>query len=386
MESLNPQPVKFTWTLENFSRLNVRKLYSDEFTAGGCKWRLLVFPKGNNVDYVSIYLDVPDASTLPSGWRREAQFSLIMVNQNHQSSSTRKGSRHTFKAGEADWGFTSFKPLAELHTHINGFLVNDALIVEAEVDVLAVHPPVIVPEADRSPPDMEPLFVTETNRFESFFSELKEFIITTENSAAREVSGSNSTENDQMVRLISGSPSLEEVEKAKQYLKECLSDLFKLNMKDRLSAALLALSHAEVGLSSDQQRSIKAFQDNFDDFISDFLTFERDNAEFELQKLARDQVFSSVKKNHEIHLSNRQLLESLDAEEEELKKRMGEVKMRKEKLVSDWEILMTESEEAKSNYVTQEKKLEVVEEKKRIAKERMSRSTTAWSSLKLQFV
>ncbi|PKI42937.1 hypothetical protein CRG98_036735 [Punica granatum] len=311
MESLNPQPVKFTWTLENFSRLNVRKLYSDEFTAGGCKWRLLVFPKGNNVDYVSIYLDVPDASTLPSGWRREAQFSLIMVNQNHQSSSTRKGSRHTFKAGEADWGFTSFKPLAELHTHINGFLVNDALIVEAEVDVLAVHPPVIVPEADRSPPDMEPL--------------------------------------------------LEEVEKAKQYLKECLSDLFKLNMKDRLSAALLALSHAEVGLSSDQQRSIKAFQDNFDDFISDFLTFERDNAEFELQKLARDQ-------------------------EEELKKRMGEVKMRKEKLVSDWEILMTESEEAKSNYVTQEKKLEVVEEKKRIAKERMSRSTTAWSSLKLQFV
>ncbi|XP_031383531.1 MATH domain and coiled-coil domain-containing protein At3g58410-like [Punica granatum] len=378
--------MKFAWRIQRFSRLTERKYYSDDFTAGGCKWRLLVFPKGNNADSVSIYLDVPDASTLPSGWRREAQFSLIMVNQNQRSSSTRRETRHTFTAREADWGFTSFKPLAELHTHMNGFLLNDTLIVEAEVDVLDGHPPVIVPEADHSLPDTEPLVVTETNRFESFFSELKEFIITTENSAAREGSGSNSTENDQMVHLISGSLSLEEVEKAKQSLKECLSDLFKLNMKDRLSAALLTLSHAEVGLSSDQQKSIKAFRENFEDFISDFLTFEQDNAEFELQKLARDQVFSSVKKNHEIHLSNRQLLESLDAEEEELKKRMGEVKMRKEKLISDWEILMTESGEAKSNYTAQEKKLAVVEEKKRIAEERMSRSTMAWSSLKAQFV
>ncbi|PKI42939.1 hypothetical protein CRG98_036737 [Punica granatum] len=326
--------MKFAWRIQRFSRLTERKYYSDDFTAGGCKWRLLVFPKGNNADSVSIYLDVPDASTLPSGWRREAQFSLIMVNQNQRSSSTRRETRHTFTAREADWGFTSFKPLAELHTHMNGFLLNDTLIVEAEVDVLDGHPPVIVPEADHSLPDTEPL----------------------------------------------------EVEKAKQSLKECLSDLFKLNMKDRLSAALLTLSHAEVGLSSDQQKSIKAFRENFEDFISDFLTFEQDNAEFELQKLARDQVFSSVKKNHEIHLSNRQLLESLDAEEEELKKRMGEVKMRKEKLISDWEILMTESGEAKSNYTAQEKKLAVVEEKKRIAEERMSRSTMAWSSLKAQFV
>ncbi|OWM79006.1 hypothetical protein CDL15_Pgr003177 [Punica granatum] len=386
MESRNPQPMKFTWRIQRFSRLTERKYYSDEFTAGGCKWRLLVFPKGNNADSVSIYLDVPDASTLPSGWRRAAQFSFIMVNQNQRSSSSRKETSHIFNADEVDWGFASFKPLTDLKNHRNGFLVNDTVIVEVEVDVRSVHPLVVVPEADRIPADVDPPVVTEMNRFESFFSKLEEFIITTENSAAREGSGSNSTKNDQMVDLISGSPSLEEVENAKQSLKECLSDLFKLNMKDRLSAALLTLSRAEVGLSSDQQKSIKAFWDSFDDFISDFLTFEQDNAEFELQKLARDQVFSSMKKKHEIHLSNRQLLESLSAEEEELKKRMEEVKLRKENLVSDWEILMTESEEAKSNYVAQEKKLEVVEEKKRIAEERMSRSTTAWSSLKAQFI
>lgn len=285
-----------------------------------------------------------------------------------------------------NWGFVSFKPLADLRKRSSGFLVNDTLIVEVEIDVRSVVPAIVVPEADRSPSNVVPPVVMETNRFESFFGKLEEFIVTAENSAFKEGSGSNSSKNDQTADLISGSPSLAEVEEAKQSLKECLSDLFRLNIKDRLSAALLTLTRAEFGLSSGQQKSIKAFWDNFDDFISDVLTFEQDNAEFELQRLVRDQMFSDMKKKHNTHLSNKQQLESLISEEEQLKKILEEVGARKEKLISDWETLMTESEEAKSKYMDQEKKSEEAEEKKRIAEERMSRSTTAWSSLKAQFL
>lgn len=33
-----PQASRFTWMIENFSRLNTKKLYSDVFIVGGYKW------------------------------------------------------------------------------------------------------------------------------------------------------------------------------------------------------------------------------------------------------------------------------------------------------------------------------------------------------------
>jgi hypothetical protein len=53
--------------------------------------RILVFPKGNNVDHLSMYLDVADSTNLPYGWSRYAQFSLTVINQLHQKYSIRKG-------------------------------------------------------------------------------------------------------------------------------------------------------------------------------------------------------------------------------------------------------------------------------------------------------
>lgn len=53
--------------------------------------RVLVFPKGNNTDQLSMYLDVADASFLPMGWSRYAQFSLAVINQLDSKMSIRKG-------------------------------------------------------------------------------------------------------------------------------------------------------------------------------------------------------------------------------------------------------------------------------------------------------
>lgn len=126
---------KFTWRIENFSKINQRKYYSDTFIIGGYKWRVLLFPKGNNVDYLSIYLDVADAATLPYGWTRYAHFSLAIINQYDAKLSVRKDTQHQFNARENDWGFTSFMLLQDAYDGIKGFLLNDTLVVEADVNV-----------------------------------------------------------------------------------------------------------------------------------------------------------------------------------------------------------------------------------------------------------
>ncbi|PHU07760.1 Ubiquitin carboxyl-terminal hydrolase 12 [Capsicum chinense] len=85
------ESTRFTWTVDNFSTLNV-KLYSDVFIVGGCKWRILMFPKGNNTNHLSIYLDAADAASLPSGWSSYAEFSLAVLDQFHGEFTVRKGS------------------------------------------------------------------------------------------------------------------------------------------------------------------------------------------------------------------------------------------------------------------------------------------------------
>jgi len=34
----DPPSSRFTWRIENFSRLNTKKLYSEQFVVGGYKW------------------------------------------------------------------------------------------------------------------------------------------------------------------------------------------------------------------------------------------------------------------------------------------------------------------------------------------------------------
>ncbi|KAK6926479.1 MATH/TRAF domain, partial [Dillenia turbinata] len=133
--SEDPQTSRFTWKIENFSRLNAKKNYSEIFIVGGYKWRVLIFPKGNNVDYLSMYLDVADSATLPYGWSRYAQFSLSVINHVNTKYSMRKETQHQFNSRESDWGFTSFMPLGELYDPTRGYLVNDTCVVEAEVAV-----------------------------------------------------------------------------------------------------------------------------------------------------------------------------------------------------------------------------------------------------------
>ena len=42
--------------------------------------------------------------------------------------------QHQFNTRESDWGFTSFMPLHELYDPSKGFLLNDTLVIEADVN------------------------------------------------------------------------------------------------------------------------------------------------------------------------------------------------------------------------------------------------------------
>ncbi|XP_058749061.1 ubiquitin C-terminal hydrolase 13-like isoform X2 [Vicia villosa] len=126
-------PFRFTWRIDGFSQLTEKRLYSDVFEVGGYKWRVLIFPKGNNVDCLSIYLDAADSSGLPDGWTRFARFCLGVVSQVHTKYSRRKDSYHQFNKHRSDWGFTSFMPLNEFYDPSRGYLVNDTLVIEVDV-------------------------------------------------------------------------------------------------------------------------------------------------------------------------------------------------------------------------------------------------------------
>ncbi|XP_019245568.1 PREDICTED: ubiquitin carboxyl-terminal hydrolase 13-like isoform X1 [Nicotiana attenuata] len=128
------EAVRFTWTINNFSRLMVKELYSEVFNVGGYKWRIWIFPKGNNVvDCLSIYLDVADSARLPYGWSRCALFSLAVLNQVQNKLTVKKATQHQFKAGESAWGFKSFMFLSALNDPGRGYLVDDRVIIEADV-------------------------------------------------------------------------------------------------------------------------------------------------------------------------------------------------------------------------------------------------------------
>ncbi|KAI3910726.1 hypothetical protein MKW92_029235 [Papaver armeniacum] len=127
---------RFTWKIENFSKLNTEKHYSDVFTVGTCNWRVVMYPKGKNVDHLSLYLEVADSDNLPYGWSRYAKFSLAVVNQIYKKHPmTKHFPEHKFTARESEMGSPSVMTLKLLHYPKAGYVVDDTCIIEAEVAV-----------------------------------------------------------------------------------------------------------------------------------------------------------------------------------------------------------------------------------------------------------
>ena len=79
--------------IRDFSQLTARRCLSEEFAIAGRCWRLLLFPKGNSCDFLSLYLDVVKGADeqADDGWQRPARLVLTISSALDPTQSVTKG-------------------------------------------------------------------------------------------------------------------------------------------------------------------------------------------------------------------------------------------------------------------------------------------------------
>ncbi|KAK8999217.1 hypothetical protein V6N11_070393 [Hibiscus sabdariffa] len=131
----NGEISKVTWRIPNFSSFTKdEELFSEHFSVDGNKWQLSIYPKGSKgVDHLSIYLEVADSATLPSGWTRFAQYGFAVIDQVDRTNSITEVATDEFNAAVSGWSYPSFIALSELEDPKRGYILNDACLIEAYI-------------------------------------------------------------------------------------------------------------------------------------------------------------------------------------------------------------------------------------------------------------
>ncbi|XP_057990309.1 uncharacterized protein LOC110632000 [Hevea brasiliensis] len=135
-----PDDGTFTWMIEKFSTLQKTRNRSEEFSLANHKWRLLLYPKGDSMargKSVSLFLELLNNSAHPHQ-RVYTEYKLTVKDQVRESHHEIKGSDwFNSKSGDDCWGCSEFMPLNDIYNASKGFLVDDTLIVEAQISLLA---------------------------------------------------------------------------------------------------------------------------------------------------------------------------------------------------------------------------------------------------------
>ncbi|KAI4300630.1 hypothetical protein L6164_033984 [Bauhinia variegata] len=154
----------FTWKIENFSKQIIKKLRSDAFKGGDCKWRILV---GKELDQLSLSLKV--SGSIPDYcWTRFAYFRLALINQLDANKSIVKETQQKFNSGYRIWvAFDNFQPSHSRSASIS--------------NMSSTHDSVSVQECDQT--EME-IVLVEDQAIESSFERLSR---TAHESSAAEV-------------------------------------------------------------------------------------------------------------------------------------------------------------------------------------------------------
>lgn len=164
------------WSIPNFSKLKQRTVWSRFFNVGGYDCRLLVYPSGvqhatlhgrrgaaiaglgvpHSTDtmlkhetspppgdsqalpgYISIYLQISDPRGGSGGkWDCFASYRLAVVNQADDTKSLPRDSWHRFSAKKKSHGWCDFIPASAVLDPKQGFIVNNVVIVTAEILIL----------------------------------------------------------------------------------------------------------------------------------------------------------------------------------------------------------------------------------------------------------
>lgn len=134
--SISSSSDKFTWRIENFSTL-VKDAYSSVFSLGGKKWNLRMVPTGSGSGsgkYVSLFLQ------LSTNQRRAYEYIYVRVKfrvLNQRKLSNRELELRNWYGRTYSWGIVNLISFDDLRDSSKGFLVNDALIVEVQLEAIS---------------------------------------------------------------------------------------------------------------------------------------------------------------------------------------------------------------------------------------------------------
>ncbi|XVE76883.1 hypothetical protein DITRI_Ditri13aG0016100 [Diplodiscus trichospermus] len=134
-------PAHFLFKVESFSLLaktGVEKYESDVFEAAGHKWRLALYPNGDNKSngsgFISLFLAIDETENLYPTWEVNVTFRLFVFDQILDKFLTiEDGTVKRFNCLKSEWGFSQLVSEESFNNPSNGYLVRDCCIFGAEV-------------------------------------------------------------------------------------------------------------------------------------------------------------------------------------------------------------------------------------------------------------
>jgi hypothetical protein len=117
----------YLWYIPNFTNLNEKKYYSEEFLSFNYKWRLLLFPRGNtDRTHLAFYLEslegIPDMYT----------YCTLSINK-WDGISINQDISHVFSPMENDWGFNQCLKLQHIYDTEKSYIKNNILRVSCYI-------------------------------------------------------------------------------------------------------------------------------------------------------------------------------------------------------------------------------------------------------------
>ncbi|XP_062083635.1 ubiquitin C-terminal hydrolase 13-like [Humulus lupulus] len=127
----------YRWEIKELSKMDKSYYYSQEFSSGGAKWYLWIYPEGSgnrNGKSFSMYLMLADGSALSNSIYAECCLRVIdQVNSKHRERSV----DYWFSRGGSGRGYGNFMLIEDLYKSSNGYVVKDTLILEVEFLVIS---------------------------------------------------------------------------------------------------------------------------------------------------------------------------------------------------------------------------------------------------------
>ncbi|KAI3497388.1 hypothetical protein L1887_39958 [Cichorium endivia] len=144
ISSTKNEPAHYMLKVESFSILSENptiKIESDVFEASGYRWRLDLYPNGNEEEegknHISLYLILCDTKSLVGGLMVDVKFFVYdHIRENYVTFQDVDGNRARFKEKQIIWGFDKLISLDHFKDNSKGYLFNDAFVFGAEVFVV----------------------------------------------------------------------------------------------------------------------------------------------------------------------------------------------------------------------------------------------------------